>query len=158
MFCLKEYFGVSFAYLPSSECLAECIPGEEASASGAAARWWQKCQCSPLPSWPDCNLHSQSWLLKCILRVLMISLIPSSSAKQAVQAKLSAHKNPEEVALPRFLRKGMLLAQSSYMYTIPGEWIFLLWLIRSSENNFHHANWQAGVLSCRRNYYSNLCL
>ncbi|KAF4794031.1 hypothetical protein TURU_105570 [Turdus rufiventris] len=62
----------------------------------------------------------KSWLLKCILRVLMISLIPSSSAKQAEQAKLSAHKNPEEVALPRFLREGMLLTQSNYVYTIPG--------------------------------------
>lgn len=52
----------------------------------------------------------------------MVSLIPSSSAKQAVQAKLSAHKNPKGVALPRLLREGVLLTQSSSLY--PGARIF----------------------------------
>lgn len=53
----------------------------------------------------------------------MISLIPSSSAKQAIQAKLSANKNLTEVALPRFLREGMLQTQPRSVYTIPGEMI-----------------------------------
>lgn len=89
----------------------------------------------------------------------MMSLIPSSSAKQATQAKLSANKNPKEVALPRFLREGMLQTQPRSLYTIPSERIFLLSLIRSSEEHyFHHANWQAGVLLCEINDYSNLCL